>query len=177
MSGSRSFGKPAAAKWFREQPPDQTILDMGCGKGNWWRALRRTCNDVWEAVEINAEYIEMCRVLKRYGVIHHADIRRFRWRKRRYDLVILGDVLEHMPKADAIVLVAAARRHARMVLISIPVCLESKEIAEDVPRPHGYDDHIAFWTYGELTAKWPDMKVVFYRRGMKLVFLLKGCIA
>ena len=53
-------------------------------------------------------------------MVHVADIRSFSW-PTRYDVVILGDVLEHLTLADALRVWASARAHARYLVLSIPI--------------------------------------------------------
>ena len=73
-----------------------TLLDVGPGQGTYSDLLRGvTPGSSWSCVEIFQPYVEMFELRRKYDVVHVADIRSFSW-PTRYDVVILGDVLEHL---------------------------------------------------------------------------------
>ena len=73
-----------------------TVLDVGPGQGTYADLLRScTPGALWSCVEIFAPYVQMFGLHSKYDTIYVADIRGFAW-PGRFDVVILGDVLEHM---------------------------------------------------------------------------------
>ena len=98
-----------------------TLLDVGPGQGTYSDLLRGvTPGSSWSCVEIFEPYVEMFELRRKYDVVHLVDIRSFSW-PTRYDVVILGDVLEHLTLADALRVWASARPHARHIVLSIPI--------------------------------------------------------
>jgi len=106
----------------------RTILDVGPGAGTYALLLRERLRRLerrttWIGVEAWAPYVEQFDLLSLYDDIVIADARWVDWPALgRFDLAILGDVLEHMDPHDAASLFARARAAADWVLLSLPVC-------------------------------------------------------
>ena len=60
-----------------------------------------------------------------------------------YDVVILGDVLEHFTLADALQVWASARAHARYVVLSIPIV----EYPQGVHYDNVHETHLHVWSH------------------------------
>ena len=120
MPHSHPFGKEWAADLFAVAQPKR-ILDIGAGAGMWVDALRHRAPEPqhWIAVEVWEPYIEKYALASKYDEIINTDVRFITLPD--IDLVIAGDVLEHIPEAEAVVLVERMKWHARHVLISVPV--------------------------------------------------------
>jgi hypothetical protein len=81
----------------------------------------------WSCIEIWAPYVRQFGLDAIYDDVVVADARAVDFRTLgRVDLIIFGDVLEHMTKAEAESLVDKALSHARFVLISIPILFHPK---------------------------------------------------
>ena len=122
-----------------------TVLDVGAGCGTYFD-LAAQPYQFWIAVEAWRPYLAQFDLAVRYDGVIFGDVRRIDWPD--VDLVIFGDVLEHMPRADALVVWNDARKHARQIQLSIPV----------VPYPQGpeggnpYEAHVETWTHEECMA-------------------------
>lgn len=142
----------------------KTVLDVGAGAGAYLNILRDlylhsvyvTAAEVWEP------YVYRFQLLHRYDAVALGDIR-----EREhfdYDLVILGDVLEHMTKDDAVRLWDRISRQARHAIISIPIIHYPQGEEEGNPfEAHVKDDwtseevldtfsHIETWTEFDVTG-------------------------
>lgn len=110
-----------------------SVLDVGCGFGRWGFLCRelldvfkgRIEKDAWktriDAVEVFGGYINEIHA-KLYDSIFVADMRDFLDAcHAKYDLMIFGDVLEHLPKADAVGVLLRAKKIAKRILIGIPL--------------------------------------------------------
>ena len=88
---SYDYGKDYVCAWIRENVPrDAEILDVGACDGKWRNLLPEYQNmDAVEIYEPNASCIEDL-----YRLVVNEDIYDFRY--KWYDLVIFGDVLEHL---------------------------------------------------------------------------------
>jgi len=106
-----------------------SVLDVGAGAGEWGSMLRSSFDrDLKiDAVEVWTPYIERFLLCEKYDFVYNSDVREHtNW---RYDLVIFGDVLEHMPLNDAVKCFRLASQQARYILVSIPTI------------PHPQDEH------------------------------------
>lgn len=106
--------------------PNDRVLDVGAGAGIWadllsGRGVRRKNLD---AVEIFEPYIERFGLEQKYGKIFLGDFMDLAIPHNHYDVVIMGDVLEHFKMEDALVVWEKARRIAGpkgVVLLSTPI--------------------------------------------------------
>lgn len=100
-----------------------TVLDVGVGRGTYSRLLRRHV-PVIDGIEAWPAYVAHYALADRYRHLTVADVRDLArlgiTYGARYDLVIFGDVLEHMSPAEAADVWAWAHSIARRGLISLP---------------------------------------------------------
>jgi len=113
-----------------------SVLDAGIGFGLWGHLLRQYL-DVWNGriqpqqwrVRIDGIEIDESRVLEHarylYDRVHVGDIRELvppLAMANRYDVILFGDVLEHLPKQDATLLLRKAVALANdRVVVRIPL--------------------------------------------------------
>src|SRR6188768_2138336 len=121
MPYSDAEGKDAALAWYEEIQPS-TVIDIGAGSGTYVQAVRAGSpwKGWWTAVEAWEPYLDRFGLRCLYDVVVVADARRLVAPFYRSDLVIAGDVLEHMPRADAVRLLNKIRAHAAHVIVSVP---------------------------------------------------------
>ena len=94
----------------------KTGLDIGCGCGTYAKLFPWID---WTGVEIWAPYVEKYGLRDLYPKLHNVDVRQ--WEPdQQYDLVVLGDVLEHMSIQEAKDLLAKLK-YPTTVIISIPI--------------------------------------------------------
>lgn len=97
------------------------ICDIGPGQGTYYHILKEDIPEShWTGVEAFMPYINQFNLTHFYDVIKNKDIRRF-IPTEEYDLVIAGDVLEHMTKEQAIEVVNKFKPLCKFFLISIPI--------------------------------------------------------
>lgn len=110
---SYAYGKDEVCAWIRDHFPDEsTVLDVGACDGLWRRLLPEYTMDAVEAYAPN-----MVRLVG-YRAAIHADIRffRFDW----YDLIIFGDVIEHLTVEDAKALFEYTGPRCRDMIVAVP---------------------------------------------------------
>ena len=115
-----------------------SILDCGVGFGK-WGFLCRECLDIYagrvfpeewkvriEGIEIFKPYIENFLWLgKIYDSIIIGDMReilpQLLQEKKQFDLIIACDVIEHIPKEDALECIKTMKALANHIILSIPI--------------------------------------------------------
>ncbi|MGW7350963.1 class I SAM-dependent methyltransferase [Streptomyces sp. NPDC054784] len=152
MPTSDAEGKDWSLARFGRHLPD-TVCDVGPGEGTYAKLFRPVHPGVWwTGIEIHGPYVKRYRLRstktrRMYDEIHVEDARDSEPHLFHRDLVILGDVLEHMPREDAVALleraVAAGAWH---ILVSVPI-VESVQ-GEIDGNPH--EAHLHQWTADDM---------------------------
>jgi hypothetical protein len=136
MSGSSSEGKDLSIDWIKSMQPNN-ILDVGVGYGVYSRLIRDTeLNVTIDGIEAWEPYIQAFDLNSIYDNLYNVDVRN--WDNFNYDLVILGDVLEHMTKDEAIAIWDKVSKSAKYAIISIPII----HYPQNEPGGNPYQEHI-----------------------------------
>lgn len=118
---------PEDKGWAREvirSLAPASVVDIGPGEGTYARLARDATPDCrWICVEAWGPYIAEYGLAELYDHAVIADVRHLDpyTLRRDVDLVILGDVLEHMTQLEARAVLARMRDWSRHVLVSIPL--------------------------------------------------------
>lgn len=119
---SYDYGKDTVCNWIRNNvPKDATILDVGACDGKWKRLLPEYDMDACEIFQPNADIIEDL-----YSYIFVGDI--YDYKYDHYDLVIFGDVIEHMTVDRAQAVLEYAAKHSSRVIIGVPFLYPQGEL-------------------------------------------------
>lgn len=133
----------ALVRDFAETHEIKVALDVGAGSGTYARLLA-PLGVTLDAVEIWQPYLEEYNLSTLYRDVFVEDVRTMAhssdW-NHSYDLVIFGDVLEHMTEAEALSVWAWAHRVAHWGLISVPIVHWPQEGTENPHEAH-VQDHI-----------------------------------
>ena len=132
--GSYSYGKDEVCRWIREHfPVNSPILDVGACDGKWRRLLPEyPFMDAVEAFTPNAERLEG------YREVFNTDIRNFSF--NWYDLIIFGDVIEHLPVDVAQFVLEYARTRCSDMIVAVPYQYPQGEIYGNPYEVHIQDD-------------------------------------
>lgn len=154
MPYSSKEGKYTIVSWVEEKKHTiNTVLDVGVGSGTYkhWLAEKRKIlrHATWLGVEVWDPYIKEFNLEERYSKIFKTDIRQLDWSNiGAVDLTIVGDVLEHISKEDAIALVNNILKFSNFCIISIPVV----HYPQDEVYNNPYEKHIKDdWSHVEMT--------------------------
>lgn len=130
--GSYIDGKAEVCSWIREHYPDAVILDVGPGSGTWRDLLPEYKMD---AVEIYTPYADR---LQGYRKVFATDIvgMRYKW----YNLIIFGDVIEHIEPDRARKALQYASKRCQDVIIAVPWQYKQGEVDGNVWQAHIQDD-------------------------------------
>lgn len=112
---SYDIGKDAAVKWIRENfPADASVLDVGACDGKWKKLLPEY--EKMDAVEVfRPNCIGIAGLYRETFNLDIADME-YEW----YDLLIFGDVIEHMDVETAQKVLAYADSHCKDMIVAVP---------------------------------------------------------
>lgn len=147
MPRSDTSNRPWVTRKIAELKP-KTFLDIGAGEGTYGTLVKEHSPEtVRHGVEIWAPYVKTYGLEDIYDKIYVCDARIFF--DYKYDLVILGDVLEHMTRDDAVELWSKISSSARAAIISIPIIYLPQGEEEGNP----YETHVKpDWTHEEVLS-------------------------
>lgn len=143
MPASSPLGKDLIQKWFKTQKDIKNIVDVGPGEGTYFKLLGNKY--YWIGIEIWPKNIEKYKLKKKYNKIIGGDVSKLPTLPIA-DCIILGDVVEHLDKYTAFILLRKAIVQYQHVVISIPI---GKYVQGPIDgNPH--EEHKSYWTYEEI---------------------------
>jgi len=169
MPTSDAEGKDWSLDWFRYHLPN-TVTDVGPGEGTYAKLFRPVHEGVWwTGIEVHRPYIKKYRLnstktRRMYDELHVEDVRESESHLFHRDLVIFGDVLEHVERDDAVALLQRAEAAgAWNILVSVPI-VDSPQGEVD-GNPH--EAHLHQWDADDMDAVMASLggKVETFRGG------------
>lgn len=140
MPSSANEGKDYAAE-FIISSNIRTCLDVGPGIGTYASLINKYDYniDILDCIEIWEPYVKDFHLEDLYDNVYVGDVRS--WKNFNYDLIIFGDVLEHMTKLEAVAVWERAKEQARYAIISIPIIhLPQAGFGGNIYEEHVKDD-------------------------------------
>ena len=135
---SYDYGKEQAARYMIERFENRfsTCLDVGACDGNWFNRLHDYF--IMDAVEIFKPYIDYNCLEEKYRYVWNVDIADFQY--DWYDLIIFGDVIEHMPVEKAQKVIEYAKPRCKNMIIAVPFLYKQDEMNGNKWEKHIQDD-------------------------------------
>jgi len=135
------YSDPTNKPWTKEKIIEinpKTVLDVGAGQGVYLDLIRDGLGAgvIINAVEVWQPYIDQFNLENRYDKLFAMDVKDMN--NFKYDLVILGDVLEHMSEESAVELWNRISQQARNAIISIPII----HYHQDAINGNPYEVHV-----------------------------------
>lgn len=150
---STEYGKAEVINFLKERfPIGSYILDVGAGGGTYRNYMGFGYN--MDAVELWPEAVEYIKPM--YRNVYQKDIREFEY-EQDYDLIIFGDIIEHLPVEDAKKVLAEASKHAKHILIGVPYHSHRGPIYGNDAEEHIQDD----LTHPVFKERYPDFPLLF----------------
>lgn len=118
-----------------------SVLDVGCGKGT----AAETVAEVFSwliGIDIFEPYLREAKKKCIYSDLVQGDIRLLPFKSKSFDIVLCLEVLEHMEKADARVLIKELERIARQRVI---ICSPVGYVPQDKYNGNPYQVHRSRW--------------------------------
>ena len=146
-------GKREIVEWVRKNfPKGSTCLDVGACDGKWADLLGDHL--VMDAVEIFLPYITRHELTRKYRHVHHGDIANYPY--IYYDLVIFGDVIEHMDVETARAVLEYAAYHCTDMVVGVPYLYRQGEL-----NGNPYERHIQYDLTEKIFAeRYPGMEML-----------------
>lgn len=121
---SLAFGKKDTIDFITSLYPNRysRILDVGPGRGIYNKLLKEKGYQHLEAVEIYLPYIKEFKLEEMYDKVYNCDIVEFKY--NHYDIVIMGDVIEHLHYRKAQRVIQYAQDHSSLVVVAVPYSLK-----------------------------------------------------
>ena len=110
---SLDIGKDFVCEWVRKKFPKATILDVGACDGKWKKLLPDYEMDAVEAWEPNC-----IAIAGMYRNVYHKPVEELEYGD--YDLIIFGDVIEHMDVPTAQRVLEYAKGKCKDMVIAVP---------------------------------------------------------
>jgi len=112
------------------------ILDVGPGSGTYGKMLNQFYNI--DGLEIHEPYIEQFKLRDIYKHIYIGNILAFDF--SNHDYILMGDILEHIPKYEAMNLVSKINSADKKCLIAVPYLYEQGEYDGNIHEIHHQPD-------------------------------------
>ena len=151
MPSSSHFHISKMVDWVVRLQP-RSVLDIGVGDGK-WGFLAREYTDInahnytpesWkvciEGIEAFPEYATPTYDYI-YNKVHYGDAREVIPTLSDFDMVIIGDVIEHFTKEEGQELLAMLRKKVKYILLSSPTVFFEQELFDNP-----YELHKSLWT-------------------------------
>ena len=125
--------------------PKSVVIDFGAGEGKWGKLLKGKVAII-DGIEVWEPYINKYNLSRFYDALYKVDMCEFDF-PVQYDTAILGDVLEHVSKENAILFLDKLKKNVNRIFLTIPVtvCIQD---GNAIGNP--YETHHYQWTDREL---------------------------
>lgn len=143
MPSSVDIGKDLIRAWVQSRDDIQRILDFGPGMGTYRRLLGPGYD--WTGIEVWEPYVGRYDLGALYNRILVGDLRTVEWPDA--DLLIFGDVLEHLPKEDAVAVIERSKAYPHLI-VSIPL----GEWPQGPWEGNTHEAHLSTWSFEELVT-------------------------
>jgi len=138
MPNSYTLFKQEIKQWFLENIPiSKRLLDVGPGCGTYSTLLRSSGYRI-DAVEIYEPYVEQFNLRSKYDNVYIKDILNFDIQD--YDVIILGDVLEHIIPLHAQGLINKIKNYEKQCLVAVPYMMAQGEVDGNRYETHHQED-------------------------------------
>lgn len=166
MPVSSSENKEIAKLWIEKIDAKNVVVDIGAGVGT-YKTLLTDTDAHWVGIEIFAPYIQEYDLRSIYHTVICGDARYVDYTLLgEIDIVIAGDVIEHMPRNDAIGLLDRLKAVSKNIIISVPII----ESHQGTVNGNEYETHHYQWDYDEMLG------VLNFGSNGKVVESIKGSI-
>lgn len=138
MAGSFEYFKKDIAEYLENKFTDiARVLDVGVGSGTYYNLLGNYFKNI-DGVEVFKPNIEKYELEKKYNKVYNVDIKDFEY--DFYDIIIFGDIIEHLEVEDAQKVLEYAKDRCREMIVAVPYCYEQGVEEDNVYEIHKQAD-------------------------------------
>jgi hypothetical protein len=136
-------------------PRSLRVLDVGAGCGTYSNLYRSRLKGKWTGIEIWEPYVEKFQLTTKYDTLAIENAMEFlaHMATGSFDIIFIGDMLEHLTKADALIalmhvvrLLATDMHWEGLAFVSVPIGSYPQGEYEGNP----YEAHLATWERADL---------------------------
>ena len=154
MAYSYSYYKNIIKEYLIENyKPESTILDIGPGCGTYYDLLKDYFT-IFDGVEVFTPNINKYNLKDKYRNIYNKDIKDFTF--DYYDIIIIGDVLEHLTIEEAQKVIHYCEKRCQQLLVAVPYLLPQEAIENNIYEIHKQPD----LTKENMKIRYPSLKLL-----------------
>jgi len=135
-------------------PGDASILDVGAGSGTYYDLLHEHFQNI-EAVEVFKPNIENYNLRDKYKHVYNKDIKDFKY--KYYDIIIFGDIIEHLTTEEARAVLAYALPRCEETIVAVPYLYPQGIEEDNIYEIHKQDD----LTPEVMRKRYPDLELLY----------------
>lgn len=162
---SYGYGKNLIVHWVKDNfPKGATALDVGACDGKWYELLGDYL--LMDACEVYQPNIEQHQLSRKYRKVYWGDIAFMEY--KHYDLIIFGDVIEHMGVIKAQKVLEYAKERCNDLIIAVPYEYPQDAIYGNPYERHIQDDltpEIFDSRYPGYEVLWANDEYAYYHKG------------
>ncbi|MBQ6753613.1 MAG: methyltransferase domain-containing protein [Bacteroidales bacterium] len=152
---SYEYFKDDVCKYLKEKHKrNEKVLDVGAGDGIYSDLLRQYFAQM-DAVEIFKPNIEQYKLEERYDNVYNVDIKDFEY--SFYDIIIFGDVIEHLTTEDAQKVLKKAYSKCNEMIVAVPYVYKQGVVDGNIYEIHKQDD----LTPEIMKERYPFLKLLY----------------
>ena len=156
MAYSYSYYKNIIKNYLIEQfDRDATILDVGPGCGTYYNLLHDYFN-TFDGVEAFAPNIDKYNLRSKYRNVYNKDIKDFEF--NYYDIIIIGDVLEHLSIKDAQKVITYCEKRCKQLIVAVPYMMPQDAVEGNIYEIHKQSD----LTMENMKERYPSLKLLIH---------------
>ena len=148
----------------------ESILDVGVGEGTYSDILSPYLeNTTWSGIEVWKPYITEYNLGNKYQILINQDVRQINFAEGpSYDIALFGDILEHMTKEEAQILIKKVMPKTHLIMISILIVYFPQDIVGGNPFEQHIKDN---WSHEEVLESFPNIISAFIHNFIGVYFL------
>lgn len=155
MATSYPFYKQEVKDWIcKSFDRNIKILDVGSGCGTYYNLLHDEFHTI-DSVEVFEPNIVNYNLRDKYRVVFNCNITDFKY--NYYDLVIFGDVIEHLDVKEAQGVLTYALDHCRDMIVAVPYMYEQDIVENNVYEIHKQPD----LTVENVIERYPYLELLY----------------
>lgn len=155
MAYSYSYFKEDIAKYLKDKYTENArVLDVGAGSGTYYNYLGDYFKEM-DAVEVFEPNIKEFDLENKYHKVFNIDIKDFKY--DYYDIIIFGDILEHLNVKDAQKVLEYALNMCEEIIVAVPYLYEQGECYNNIYETHLQPD----LTPEIMEERYPYLKLLY----------------